>query len=73
MYPSDALFAPMKEIKYYMYSLLQGLESLHSIGVVHRDIKQGNFLYNNVTKKGILIDFGLAEIVLYFSFVFLCE
>lgn len=53
----------MKEIKYYMYSLLEGLQSLHSIGIVHRDIKQGNFLYNLKKHKGIIIDFGLAEMV----------
>jgi len=46
-----------------MYALLEGLESLHELGVVHRDIKQGNFLYNPETKKGILVDFGLAELV----------
>ncbi len=63
MYPPGTLLAPMNDIKYYMYALLEGLASLHELGVVHRDIKQGNFLYNAETKKGILIDFGLAELV----------
>lgn len=59
--------ASMKEIKYYMYSLLQGVSTLHEAGIVHRDIKQGNFVYNLKTKQGLIIDFGLAEIVIEFE------
>ena len=32
-------------------------------GVVHRDVKPSNFLWDPESKKGILIDFGLSEIV----------
>jgi len=56
------ILTPMIEIKSYLYSLLQGLASLHDLGIIHRDIKQGNFLYNPETKRGVIIDFGLAEI-----------
>jgi cell division control protein 7 len=35
---------------------------LKDLGIYHRDIKPGNFLYNPETKKGMIIDFGLAEI-----------
>jgi cell division control protein 7 len=41
---------------------LIGLKNLKNLGIYHRDIKPGNFLYNPETRKGILIDFGLAEI-----------
>jgi len=60
--PTGTILAPMIEIKSYVYALLKGLASLHSLGVVHRDIKQANFLYDPETKKGVIIDFGLAEI-----------
>lgn len=36
------------------------------MGIYHRDIKPQNFLYNRKKKKGIIIDFGLAEIDVYF-------
>ena len=39
-----------------------GLKNLKDLGIYHRDIKPGNFLYNPETKKGMIIDFGLAEI-----------
>ncbi len=57
--------AKMVDIKDYMLSLLSAVKNLHDLGIVHRDLKQGNFLYNPETKKGIIIDFGLAEIVIY--------
>ena len=36
---------------------------MKNYGIVHRDIKHLNFLYNMKEKKGILIDFGAAEIL----------
>ena len=42
--------------------LLIGLKSLKDVGIFHRDIKPANFLYNPHTRKGIIIDFGLAEV-----------
>lgn len=35
---------------------------MKEVGIFHRDIKPGNFLYNKEKKYGIIIDFGLAEI-----------
>lgn len=32
------------------------------MGIIHRDIKPGNFLYNPQKRQGVIIDFGLAEI-----------
>jgi cell division control protein 7 len=45
-----------------MMELLKGINTLKNLGIYHRDIKPHNFLYNRVEKKGIIIDFGLAEI-----------
>lgn len=32
------------------------------MGIYHRDIKPSNFLYDETTKKGVIVDYGLAEI-----------
>ena len=47
-----------------MYNLLSCLEDIHKCGVVHRDLKPDNFLYDLETHKCLLIDFGLSEIEL---------
>lgn len=38
------------------------MKNLKDLGIYHRDIKPGNFLYDPERKKGIIIDFGLAEL-----------
>ncbi|CAN0423288.1 unnamed protein product [Ectocarpus sp. 12 AP-2014] len=45
----------------YLKSLLAALAHVHSEGVIHRDVKPRNFMYNARTGQGYLIDFGLAE------------
>lgn len=52
---------PLYGIKTYMYELLLALNFIHERGVIHRDIKPTNFLYNPFTRRGVLVDFGLAE------------
>lgn len=55
--------ASIKSIKYYIKSLLENIINLEYLGIVHRDVKPDNFLYNDNLKKGVLIDYGLATIV----------
>lgn len=52
----------MEEVKRYLHELLKALNNLKKLGIYHRDVKPGNFLYNPDTHCGMLIDFGLAEI-----------
>ena len=51
-----------EKIQIYMYQLLSCLSNIHSAGIIHRDIKPDNFLFNVDTNECYLIDFGLAEI-----------
>lgn len=49
------------DIKVYMYRLLQALDQCHSRGIMHRDIKARNILFNRETLGLKLIDFGLSD------------
>ena len=51
-----------EKIQIYMYQLLSCINHIHSAGIIHRDIKPDNFLFNIETNDCYLIDFGLAEI-----------
>lgn len=51
-----------KDIVHYCKNILEGLRSIHNDGIVHRDIKPGNLIFNTNTKEVKIIDFGLAEV-----------
>ncbi|MCJ8745266.1 hypothetical protein PDJAM_G00128480 [Pangasius djambal] len=50
-----------QEVRQYIYHLLKALKHIHEFGIIHRDIKPTNFLYNRREKKYALVDFGLAQ------------
>jgi len=49
------------QVRFYMKSLFQSLQCVHAQGIIHRDIKPGNFLYDPDRSAAMLVDFGLAQ------------
>lgn len=51
----------VNDMRHYFKSLFLALHSVHKAGILHRDIKPTNFLYDHDKRRGVLVDFGLAE------------
>lgn len=51
----------MLDVRAYMKALLTSLQGLEESGIIHRDIKPGNFLFSMKSQTGMLVDFGLTE------------
>ncbi|XP_068650965.1 uncharacterized protein [Aristolochia californica] len=50
----------ISELHWYGYCMFKALSGLHKQGIMHRDVKPGNFLFSRKLSKGYLIDFNLA-------------
>ncbi|KAF1931733.1 kinase-like protein [Didymella exigua CBS 183.55] len=51
----------ISEMRLYFRSMFTALRAVHHKKIIHRDVKPTNFLYNPALKRGVLVDFGLAE------------
>jgi len=51
----------MDDIRHFMRQLLVALQQVHEAGVVHRDLKLQNILFERATGNVLLVDFGLAS------------
>lgn len=49
------------DCRIYFRSLFTALAAVHEQRIIHRDIKPTNFLYDPERRRGVLVDFGLAE------------
>lgn len=48
-------------IYHIVYSVISILEGIHDVGVIHRDLKPGNMMYDRESNQVFLIDFGLSK------------
>lgn len=49
------------DIRYYVDQIFVGLESCHSCGIMHRDLKPDNIVIDHQKKELRIIDWGLGE------------
>ena len=57
----------MTRIRAYFRCMFRALRDIHARGIIHRDVKPANFLFDPHRGVGTLVDLGLACVSMVFS------
>jgi serine/threonine-protein kinase len=57
------LHIPLAEVLEIIDQAAVGLSAIHAAGVVHRDIKPGNMIYQADNRRVVIMDFGIGHLV----------
>ncbi len=55
-------YIPVETTVTIMTQVLDGLDYAHHQDIIHRDIKPGNILIESLSKRPIILDFGIAKV-----------
>ena len=61
IFKSNKKYFNIKDLCMLAIQIVQQLHVLHNIGIIHRDIKPDNFVWDKESNKIKLIDFGLCK------------
>ncbi|EGR28302.1 hypothetical protein IMG5_179030 [Ichthyophthirius multifiliis] len=50
-----------RDIRFYSYILLETIQKIHQLGIIHRDIKFENIIINHEKRKLRIVDWGLSS------------
>ncbi|MBK8259522.1 MAG: protein kinase [Polyangiaceae bacterium] len=54
------MYLPVEHVLSLVTQVAGGLDAVHAVGLVHRDVKSDNILIEDDTGRPVLVDFGLA-------------